>query len=261
MLHGHRKFRLRLPVRGEQAARIAQHRLALPALENSRRYLASPLRQFARPLDRTRALFRRQLRSGRDEPWQRAILLLAKQGQQARILPLACRQGQRILQCRAQNVLFQAIGRYTSGPPVHHGANRHRQAVFRNVLVNGIVRKAGERVDHLFDVYFRFLYSAELRQTQNVGRDGAQLPHVAKCFAADIRSFCRCSPHRLPCVHPSEKAVPIFTFRKRAGEAPCPVPIICIGWPLPQFGVPQSSQWSSLQMASHEFQNSVVMPL
>src|ERR1700739_852683 len=33
-------------------------------------------------------------------------------------------------------------------------------------------------------------------------------------------------------------AVPIFTFLNRAGDAPCPVPIVCIGCPLPQFGVP-----------------------
>jgi len=35
--------------------------------------------------------------------------------------------------------------------------------------------------------------------------------------------------------------------------------MVCIGWPLPQLGVPQENQWSALQMASQEFQNSVVM--
>src|SRR5690348_9820107 len=58
-----------------------------------------------------------------------------------------------------------------------------------------------------------------------------------------------------------EKAVPIRTFRNRDGAAPCPVPMVCIGCPLPQFGVPQSVQWSNLQIASQEFQNSVVIPL
>ena len=51
------------------------------------------------------------------------------------------------------------------------------------------------------------------------------------------------------------------TLRKRAGEAPWPVPMVCMGWPFPQFGVPQSVQWPSLQIASQEFQNSVVIPL
>src|SRR5689334_6124048 len=55
-------------------------------------------------------------------------------------------------------------------------------------------------------------------------------------------------------------AVPTFTFLKRAGLAPCPVPITCCGWPLPQFGVPQSVHSSREQMASIEFQNSVVIP-
>ena len=37
-------------------------------------------------------------------------------------------------------------------------------------------------------------------------------------------------------------ATPTLTLRKRAGEAPWPVPMVCMGWPLPQFGVPQSVQ-------------------
>src|SRR5262249_33913407 len=53
---------------------------------------------------------------------------------------------------------------------------------------------------------------------------------------------------------------PTFTLRNRAGEAPCPVPITCIGSPLPQFGVPQSIQCFSLVIASHAFQKSGVMP-
>src|SRR3974390_2811692 len=60
--------------------------------------------------------------------------------------------------------------------------------------------------------------------------------------------------------HWLENAVPILTFRKRAGEAPWPVPIVCIGCPLPQLGVPHKTQWLASQMASQEFQNSVVMP-
>src|SRR4051812_34747981 len=55
-------------------------------------------------------------------------------------------------------------------------------------------------------------------------------------------------------------ALPTLTLRNRAGAAPCPVPMVCIGWALPQFGVPHSVHWSREQMASIEFQNSVVMP-
>ncbi len=56
-------------------------------------------------------------------------------------------------------------------------------------------------------------------------------------------------------------AIPTVTLRKRDGDAPCPVPMVCDGWPLPQLGVPQSVQLSGPQIASQEFQNSVVMPL
>jgi len=37
-----------------------------------------------------------------------------------------------------------------------------------------------------------------------------------------------------------EYALPTFTFLNLAGLAPWPVPIVCIGCPLPQFGVPHS---------------------
>src|ERR1700677_20396 len=38
------------------------------------------------------------------------------------------------------------------------------------------------------------------------------------------------------------KATPTFMSRKRVGDAPWPVPMVCMGWPLPQLGVPQSVQ-------------------
>src|ERR1700690_191797 len=59
---------------------------------------------------------------------------------------------------------------------------------------------------------------------------------------------------------PYEYAVPTRIFRKRAGLAPCPVPTTCCGWPLPQLGVPHNSHSSREQIASIEFQNSVVIP-
>src|SRR5579859_2780344 len=60
--------------------------------------------------------------------------------------------------------------------------------------------------------------------------------------------------------HPLLNALPTLTLRKRLGAAPCPVPITCWGWPLPQFGVPHNVHSSREQIASSEFQNSVVMP-
>ena len=78
-----------------------------------------------------------------------------------------------------------------------------------------------------------------------VGRGLASLDHTG--LAAPQRHFAN--------------ATPTLMLRKRAGDAPWPVPMVCMGWPLPQFGVPHSVQWSREQMASQLFQNSVVMPL
>src|SRR6476646_6057226 len=64
----------------------------------------------------------------------------------------------------------------------------------------------------------------------------------------------------LEVTHDFANAAPTLILRNRAGEAPWPVPIVCMGWPLPQLGVPHSVHWSREQMASMEFQNSVVIP-
>src|SRR5207249_7110077 len=61
----------------------------------------------------------------------------------------------------------------------------------------------------------------------------------------------------LPEVH---RNTPNFNLRKRAGDAPCPVPMVCIGSPLPQLGVPQSRHWRLFPIASQDFQKSGVIP-
>src|SRR4029077_20187521 len=76
----------------------------------------------------------------------------------------------------------------------------------------------------------------------------------------------RCPSNRTPqaeacATYDFANAAPTFMFRKRAGDAPWPVPMVCCGWPLPQLGVPHSVQCSREQMASQLFQNSVVIPL
>src|SRR5664279_6210703 len=55
-------------------------------------------------------------------------------------------------------------------------------------------------------------------------------------------------------------ADPTLIPRNRDGAAPCPVPITCCGCPFPQFGVPHNVHSSREQIASSEFQNSVVIP-
>src|SRR5271165_2432962 len=108
---------------------------------------------------------------------------------------------------------------------------------------------------------FNFGDAAGFGESQNPLRDGAQFPFRPELHFGGNGAPVGNSPGFLRRAHSFENAVPIFTLRKRAGAAPWPVPMVCIGCPLPQFGVPQRTQWSALQMASQEFQNSVVMPL
>ena len=54
---------------------------------------------------------------------------------------------------------------------------------------------------------------------------------------------------------------PTWTFRKRAGDAAWPTRATCPGWPLPQLGVPYTVHSSRPPTASHDPQNSVVMPV
>ena len=54
---------------------------------------------------------------------------------------------------------------------------------------------------------------------------------------------------------------PTWTLRNRAGEAPCPTRPTCPGWPLPQLGVPHTTQSSRPPTASHEPQNSGASPV
>ena len=68
-------------------------------------------------------------------------------------------------------------------------------------------------------------------------------------------------PRRLHPARPHQPRTPSCTFRNLEGDAPWPTRATWPGWPLPQFGVPHSVQSSRPPTASHEPQNSVVMPV
>ena len=159
------------------------------------------------------------------------------------------RQGERRLDCPAKRIFVRAVRRGPGSPTIRGRANRNRQTLLGDVLVYAVVGKAGERIRSLVNVNLGFACSRQLRKAENIFNDAAKVAHRVKRLRGAGGA------------HDFAKAEPIFTLQKRAGAAPCPVPMVCIGWPLPQLGVPQSVQWSREQMASHEFQNSVVMPL
>jgi hypothetical protein len=128
--------------------------------------------------------------------------------------------------------------------------------MFCDVLVDGVVGEARECVDGFIDLNFGFVGSGNFAKAQNCRYSLLQfaLGCQESTTAGELCSRC----HFAYC---PENAIPILTLRKRAGAAPCPVPIVCIGCPLPQFGVPQRVQCSLPQIESQLFQNSVVMPL
>src|SRR5437588_6963243 len=80
---------------------------------------------------------------------------------------------------------------------------------------------------------------------------------MAECYCFMLLRTARVvSDHRYVPLY----ALPTLIFLNRAGEAPCPVPMVCMGCPLPQLGVHHRRHSSREQIASMEFQNSVVMP-
>ncbi len=111
--------------------------------------------------------------------------------------------------------------------------------------MDGVVGEAGEGVGGLVDVNFCFLGAGGFGEMENVFDDatkfgfGEQLRGVAVRLPAaeDFGGL-----DLMLSAHWFEKAEPILTLRKRDGDAPWPVPIVCMGWPLPQLGVPQSVQ-------------------
>src|SRR4029077_5624362 len=98
----------------------------------------------------------------------------------------------------------------------------------------GIVGKTCERVDDFIYVNFGFVDAARFSDAQHAIGNGAQFPFRPELNFGGGRAATGGSAGFLREAHSFENAVPIFTLRKRAGAAPWPVPIVCIGWPLPQ---------------------------
>ena len=166
------------------------------------------------------------------------------------------RQLKRGFNCCPKRIFIEAICSCASGAAIYDSSNRNGNAMFCDVLMYGVIGETRQSIDGFVDLNFRFVGSGNFAKTQNGLY--ALLQFALGCQVRPIAGgLCSCR-HFAYC---PENAIPIFTLRKRAGAAPCPVPIVCIGCPLPQFGVPQRVQCSLPQSESQLFQNSVVMPL
>ena len=262
-LHRDRKFGVGLAIAGEEPARIAHRGLRHAAGENSGGDLPLGDREIAGAFHGASAIFRSERGGWCGEAIHFAIFLFAGHREQARIFGLAMRERKRRFDRGAQRILIDAICRRARGAPVDDGANRNGESSLGDVLMNCVVREAGQRVVDFIDVDFGLVGFAGFREAQNIIDDGAQFAlgeqagGAGRCyggFSSALDDFARGA-------HDFANAVPMRTLRNRDGDAPWPVPIVCIGWPLPQFGVPHKTHSSAPQIASHEFQNSVVMPL
>ncbi len=160
----------------------------------------------------------------------------------------------------AKRFFVGLVGGGARGAAVHHGADGDVKHLLGDVLVDDVVGEAGERVGGDVNFHFGFVGFAELHDALG---DGLQFRGGEKRFGGRV-DFSASNPARdrffRGALHLA-KATPILMLRNRAGDAPWPVPMVCMGWPFPQLGVPQSVQSSREQIASQLFQNSVVMPL
>src|ERR1700722_2741893 len=256
--NGNGEFRFGVVVAREKTFRVREKGAAITSSKNPGRSLFLLVGKFTNPSDGPRTILRRRLGSGPDEMINLFIFLARQQRKQIGIFWLIAREAAGSGDYAAQRIVIGFVGGGASGAAVEHDASRNTQRVFGNVLVNGVVGKARESVNTQVNFNFSFVRVAQFQQTLG------KILHFRDAEAARIMMLRRRAAFcRRFLFHRShfEKATPTLTFRNREGDAPCPVPMVCMGWPLPQFGVPHRVQCSREQIASQLFQNSVVMPL
>ena len=189
---------------------------------------------------------------GGEEAVYFANFLLREHGEKVGIFGLHAREGFGGGDDAAEGVEIGFIGGGAGGAAVEDSADGDDEILLGDVLVDGVIGEAGESGGDDVDFDFGFVgvgegddllgEAAELGGAEGVVGGGAGGFssggwRAARRLAARFGSgFGRWRHFYLA------KATPILTLRKRAGAAPCPVPMVCIGWPLPQLGVPQRVQ-------------------
>ncbi len=156
-LHGDGKFRVSVAVAGEQTARIADRGLILAGGENSGGNLAVFYGEIAGTADGLRAVVGSDRGRLVDEAMHAAIFLRAGHGQERGIFGLAGGERKSAFDGGAQRIFIDAIGRRASGAAFEHGANRNREAVFGNILMNARCWRNGSARRRLHLRGLRFL--------------------------------------------------------------------------------------------------------
>ena len=122
-----------------------------------------------------------------DESFHGAITLSSGHRKEARVLWLAARKRERGFDRGAEGVFINTIRGRARGSAINDGANRNRQPVLGDVLVNGVVGETRQCIRNFVHVDFRLFGSCGFRQTKNRADDAAKLALVEK-----LRGSCAC---------------------------------------------------------------------
>ena len=229
-------------MRRDEAARIRKQRGRSARGENARGGLLAACGELRNLHDGARPLVRAGP-GGRGEIARNLrVLLLAQHRQHIGILRLALRKPLGSGHGPAQRLVVNLVRGGARDAPVEHGAHGNGERLLGDVLVNRVVRESRQRIHRRGNIHFGFVGLGEAQdffrdavqlriRRQMRGRDGGP----GRAALAACGGFARGA-------HDLAKAAPSLMLRKREGEAPWPVPIVCMGWPLPQLGVPQSVQ-------------------
>ena len=152
----------------------------MPVRINSGGDLAFLDGQITGPPDRLGPLFSGD--GGRlfNEALHRTITLSSGHREDARVLWLAARKREGGFDRGAKRVFINAIRGGARGSAIDDRANRNRQPVLGDVLVNGVVGETRQRVRNFVHVDFRLFGSCGFRQTKNRADDAPKLALVEK---------------------------------------------------------------------------------
>jgi hypothetical protein len=218
-LHGDGEFCVRLAVGREEAARIADYGLTLPAGKNASGNLALLDGEVAGQANGACAIFGGERCGIFHEAIYARVALFPRHRKKVGIFRLAVCHREGCLDGATKEIFVGAIGRGTRGAGVCDGANRDGEAMLGDVLMNAVAGKTRQTVPDFLDVDLGFLGSRRPGQTNDSIDNPAKLALGEKFRGAGfvagsgLRDFGRR-------FHWFENAVPMRTFLKRAGDAP-----------------------------------------
>jgi hypothetical protein len=210
---------MRLAVRRQKAARIADYGLILPASENTGGNLALFDGEVAGRTNCAGSLVGGENGTLFYESAHATVALFPRHVKKVRIFRLAVCQREGCLDGATEGILVGAIGRGARRAGIHNTANRNCEAMLSDVLMNAVVGKTRQTVRNLVNMDLGFLGSRRPSQTNDSIDNPAKLALGKKSRGRGFVTG-RGLPEFGSRFHWFENAVPMRTFLKRAGDAP-----------------------------------------